>query len=145
MSSGGYELVPGVLERLVAAGVYVVPWGGVGTLPFTAVGTVFLGYIPATDEVAPIALTIALNNGGWVNQESGIPMPSEGGPPVYFMRIMDALNVGGWPTIAYYGPDDDGVYGNTMQGQVPNATYDPLVDSAALEYFTISVVEGWPT
>ena len=145
MSDGGLGLIPGILEKLTAAGVYVAPWNGVGTLPMTTVGTVYFAYIVGDGVNPPTALTIALNNGGWVNQESGIPMPSEGGPPVYFQQILNALNAGGWPTIAYVGPDDDGVYGNTMVGQVPYIDYDPLVDGYAQDYFTISVVEGWPT
>lgn len=140
MSDGGLSLQPLFLPALAARGIYACLWSGVGVLPFESIGTVFVAVIPETGE----AITIALNTGGWLVQQSGVPTSVDSdGFPSYFLKVVDALNVAGLPTTVYVGDDPDGVYGNVALGHQPDGT-DPD-SNGPQDYFTIAVVAGWPT
>lgn len=138
MSDGGLSLIPIIYPALAAKGIYACLWSGVGVLPFESVGVVFVANVLETGE----EITIGVNAGGWLNQQSGIPTP-EGGIPSYFLRVVNALNEAGLPTTAYVGDDPDSVYGNVAQGSRPDS--DDPDNTPPLEYFTIAVVSGWPT
>lgn len=62
--------------------------------------------------------------GGWLSME-GYATSDD-----YLDEVVTALNAGGYPAVAYTGPDPDGVYGNTAIGA---------------DGTTITVTTGWPS